>query len=107
MRKIIFTVLIIVIAALAFVAGDRHGKDQNNGAAGDTERSILYYTDPMNPGFRSEKPGTAPCGMPLEPVYAEVGAAGEQVVTSGGPPQSPGAVTINPARQQLIGVQHR
>jgi len=106
MRKILFTVLIIVIAALAFVAGDRHGKDQTGTAATKkTERMILYYTDPMNPGFRSEKPGTAPCGMPLEPVYGEVGVDGEQVITSGGPLQSPGAVTVNPARQQLIGVQ--
>ncbi|MGB6970700.1 MAG: efflux RND transporter periplasmic adaptor subunit, partial [Desulfobulbales bacterium] len=105
MRTILVTVLIIVIAAVAFVAGDRYGKDQNSGAARDTERRILYYTDPMNPGFRSEQPGTAPCGMPLEPVYAEVGADGEQIVTSGGPPQSPGAVQVNSSRQQLIGVR--
>ena len=105
MRRILFTILIIGIAALAFVAGNRHGQDQNSGSAGDIERKILYYTDPMNPGFRSEQPGTAPCGMPLEPVYAEVGADGEQVVTSGGPPQAPGAVQVNSARQQLIGVR--
>ena len=106
MRKILFTVLIIVIVALAFVAGDRYGKNQTGTAATKkTERTILYYTDPMNPGFRSEQPGTAPCGMPLEPVYAEVGADGEQVVTSGGPPQAPGAVQVNSARQQLIGVR--
>ena len=105
MRRILFTILIIGIVALAFVAGNRHGQDQNSGATVDTERRILYYTDPMNPGFRSEQPGTAPCGMPLEPVYAEVGAAGEQVVTSGGPVQAPGAVQVNSARQQLIGVQ--
>ena len=106
MRTILVTVLIIVIAAVAFVAGDRYGKKvQDSSATGTTERSILYYTDPMNPGFRSEKPGTAPCGMPLEPVYAEVGADGKQVVTSGGPVQSPGAVQVNSARQQLIGVR--
>jgi RND family efflux transporter MFP subunit len=105
MRKILYTVLIIVIAALAFVAGDRYGNDQSGKAAPKTERTILYYTDPMNPGFRSEKPGTAPCGMPLKPVYGEVGADGEQVITSGGPLQSPGAVRVNLALQQLIGVQ--
>ena len=104
MRKILFIILIIGIAAMAFVAGDRYGnKDQTGSAARETERRILYYTDPMNPGFRSEQPGTAPCGMPLEPVYAEIGADGEQVVISGSP-QSPGAVRINQARQQLIGV---
>jgi len=105
MRKIIFAILIVVIATIAFVAGDRYGKNQTGGAGTKAERTILYYTDPMNPGFRSEKPGVAPCGMPLEPVYAEVGAAGEQVVISGGPLQSPGAVKISQAKQQLIGVQ--
>ncbi len=105
MRKILFTAVIVIAVAVAFLAGNRYGRDQSVGAAGETERRILYYTDPMNPGFRSEKPGTAPCGMPLEPVYAEVGANGEQVVTSGGPLQSPGAVKINQARQQLIGVR--
>ena len=34
---------------------------------------VLYYVDPMNPSFRSTEPGVAPCGMPLEPVYADVG----------------------------------
>ena len=105
MRKILFLVLIIIIAALAFVAGDRHGKEQIGITAKKTERTILYYTDPMNPGFRSEKPGTAPCGMPLEPVYGEVGADGEQVISSGRPILSSGAVTVNSARQQIIGVQ--
>ena len=56
MRKILFIILILIFAALAFVAGDRYGKDQGNGATLQTERKILYYTDPMNPGFRSEKP---------------------------------------------------
>ena len=106
MSKIFTTILIIVIAALAFIAGDRLGKDQTGSTVTkEIERKVIYYTDLMNPGFRSEKPGTAPCGMPLEPVYAEVGADGKQVITSGGPPQSPGAVTVNPARQQLIGVR--
>jgi Cu(I)/Ag(I) efflux system membrane fusion protein len=32
---------------------------------------VLYYVDPMHPGYRSEEPGKAPdCGMDLEPVYA-------------------------------------
>lgn len=105
MRKIPVALLFILIAVVAFVAGNRYGDNQPGGTDIKSERTILYYTDPMNPGFRSEKPGTAPCGMPLEPVYAEVGGEGEQIVMSGGPPQSPGAVTINRARQQLIGVQ--
>ena len=39
------------------------------------ERKILHYVDPMNPAFKSDKPGIAPCGMPLEPVYADQGDA--------------------------------
>jgi RND family efflux transporter MFP subunit len=105
MRKILFAILIVVIVAIAFVAGDRYGKNKTGGAGTKAERTVLYYTDPMNPGFRSEKPGTAPCGMPLEPVYAQVGDAGEQLVISGGPLQSPDAVKISQAKQQLIGVQ--
>ena len=106
MRKVSIIIIIIVIAVLAFWAGGRFGnKDTVSGVNNETQPKILYYTDPMNPGFRSDTPGTAPCGMPLEPVYAEVGAGGEQVVTSGGPPQSPGAVKINQVRQQLIGVR--
>ncbi|MEK6195785.1 MAG: efflux RND transporter periplasmic adaptor subunit, partial [Deltaproteobacteria bacterium] len=105
MRKILFAIIILAITGLAFLAGGWYGKDQGSSSNPEVERQIVYYTDPMNPAFRSEKPGVAPCGMPLEPVYAEVGAEGEQVVISGGPPQSPGAVKINSARQQLIGVR--
>ncbi len=39
--------------------------------AATQKRTILYYTDAMNPGSRYDKPGKAPDGMDLEPVYAE------------------------------------
>jgi hypothetical protein len=36
------------------------------------ERKILYWTDPMNPGFKSDKPGKSPfMDMELVPVYAD------------------------------------
>jgi multidrug efflux pump subunit AcrA (membrane-fusion protein)/YHS domain-containing protein len=53
----------------------------------------------MHPSYRSTKPGIAPdCGMALEPVY------------EGGDPSStlqlpPGAVSLSPERQQLIGAR--
>jgi Cu(I)/Ag(I) efflux system membrane fusion protein len=103
MRKAIFFIIIIVIAGLAFLAGDRYGKDQGAGSNAPAAKKVLYYTDPMNPGFRSEKPGTAPCGMPLEPVYAEA-EDGKGPMVIGGPKPPPGAVKISAARQQLIGV---
>jgi RND family efflux transporter MFP subunit len=103
MKKVSIAVFFIIIVALAFLLGGWYGKDRADGSSSRAERKVLYYIDPMIPGFRSEKPGIAPCGMPLEPVYAEADGA-QQAVVIGAPPQSPGAVKISPARQQLIGV---
>src|ERR1035437_307735 len=56
---------------------------------------ILYYQDPMHPWYRSDKPGIAPDGMKLVPVYAsETPAAAIP----------PGGVEISSARQQIMGV---
>ncbi len=64
------------------------------------DRKILYYVDPMNPAFKSEKPGIAPCGMALEPVYAG---------SEGGPALPgqlrPGTIRVNLEKQQLIGIK--
>lgn len=98
MRKIIFAVIVLAIAGLSFLAGGWYGKGQPNSTVQKTEPKVLYYVDPMNPGFRSDKPGIAPCGMPLEPVYAD---AGEGRASS----LSPGTVTVSPSRQQIIGVK--
>lgn len=41
------------------------------------ERKVLYWTDPMTPGSRFDKPGKSPyMDMELEPVYAEEGSQG-------------------------------
>ena len=62
------------------------------------ERKVLYWVDPMNPSHRSDKPGKAPDGMDLVPVYAEEGEAAGSL--------PPGTVKISPQKQQLIGVQY-
>jgi RND family efflux transporter MFP subunit len=65
----------------------------------------LYYVDPMHPAYKSDKPGIAPdCGMQLEPVYA---AGVLATADAGNRPSSlsPGAVRIDPAKQQLFGVR--
>jgi Cu(I)/Ag(I) efflux system membrane fusion protein len=103
MKKISVVIILIAITVLAFLAGGWYGKDRSDISKARVEREVLYYTDPMNPGFRSDEPGVAPCGMPLEPVYADPGDKAAIVI--GGPPQSPGAVKISRARQQLIGVK--
>jgi RND family efflux transporter MFP subunit len=58
---------------------------------------ILYYVDPMNPTNKSDKPGKAPCGMDLVPVYDE-----DQPGADNHPS---GTVKISPEKQQMIGVK--
>jgi hypothetical protein len=66
-------------------------------SAAKTERKVLYWTDPMVPGYRSDKPGPSPfMDMDLVPVYEdEAGSAG------GGAP----VVTIRPEFIQNFGVR--
>ncbi len=48
------------------------------------ERRILYWRAPMDPSFRSDKPGKSPMGMDLVPVYADEDTpAGTVRVSSG------------------------
>lgn len=58
-------------------------------------RKILYYVDPMNPSHTSPQPGFAPCGMKLEPVYADSEPRHSQ----------PGEVSVPAGRQSLIGLK--
>ena len=85
------------LALLAFAAG-RYTAKSNHDNHTDPKR-VLYYVDPMHPSYRSDKPGIAPdCGMTLEPVYeGEDRAAKLQL--------RPGAVSISPEKQLLIGVR--
>jgi RND family efflux transporter MFP subunit len=90
-------ILLVALLPAAFLAGWFASRGGGS-AAGRGERKVLYYVDPMNPSFRSPDPGTAPCGMPLEPVYADGAAPG------GKGPAPPGAVSVRPERLQLLGV---
>jgi len=97
MKKIVALGSLVFLALLAFTAGRYTAKpnlDNHTGA-----KRVLYYVDPMHPSYRSDKPGIAPdCGMTLEPVYeGEDPAAKLQ--------WRPGAVSIGPEKQLLIGVR--
>jgi len=62
-------------------------------AGAPKERKIKYYVDPMNPNYIRDKPGKAPCGMDLVPVYEEVGE------------ETPGTIKVSPATIQSMGVR--
>lgn len=65
-------------ASVLWVATDR-------AVAGDTataSRKILYYTCPMHPSVKAEKPGACPiCGMNLVPVYDTKGGTNNPPTT--------------------------
>jgi Cu(I)/Ag(I) efflux system membrane fusion protein len=48
---------------------------------GRPERSVLYWKAPMDPNYRSDKPGKSPMGMDLVPVYGGDGNDDESVVS--------------------------
>ena len=62
-------------------------------------KRILYWTDPMLPGYKSDKPGKSPMGMDLVPVYEE------SHVGNAAAPEGYAAVLVTPQKQQLIGVK--
>ncbi len=64
-------------------------------------RKILYWTDPMIPGSKSDKPGKSPMGMDLVPVYAEEAASAKSAAS----PEGYAPVLLTQEKQQLIGVR--
>src|ERR1700687_6161057 len=85
----------------ALPAFGQHVHDQGAApaaATSKTERTILFWYDPMHPQVRSDKPGPSPdhCGMDLVPMYADEGEG------TGG---ATGGVHISPLRQQITGVR--
>ncbi|RMF01338.1 MAG: efflux RND transporter periplasmic adaptor subunit, partial [Alphaproteobacteria bacterium] len=88
------SILAVVILALGIGAG--YGIAQLGGGHDqDQGKKILYWVAPMDPNYRSDKPGKSPMGMDLIPVYEgqEPGGEGES------------ALTINPAVVNTIGVR--
>ena len=72
-------------------------------AKGPAGRKILYWTDPMVPGYRSNKPGKSPfMDMQLVPVYDDGAAAGP---AEGQAVAGYASIQLGSDRQQLIGVQ--
>jgi RND family efflux transporter MFP subunit len=75
--KAIRIIGLLVVIAFAFAGGYVYKAVKGDAATADKGgRKILYWVDPMHRAYKSDKPGIAPdCGMKLEPVYADGGAA--------------------------------
>ena len=72
-------ILIGVIYGGKVLAAFQH--DHGSAAAASSERRVLYWYDAMNPQHHYDKPGKAPDGMDLVPMYAEGEAAPPQSAT--------------------------
>ena len=74
-KTLVKTLSFVALLAAMFASGYVFRAMKHEPAA-TQGRPILYYVDPMHPAYKSDKPGVAPdCGMQLEPVYADEGAA--------------------------------
>lgn len=75
----------MLILALAIVGGAVLWQAPRNLPAADAKASgpkILYYTCPMHPSVKAEKPGNCPiCGMNLVAVYDTKGATSNPPAT--------------------------
>lgn len=88
--------LVLLIVLLTGLAAGRYlvpaGVGSDNGIS---EKEPLYWVAPMDPNFRSDKPGKSPMGMDLIPVYEENADATVDAST----------VRINPVVVNNLGVR--
>ena len=105
--KAIRIVGLLTAIALAFAGGYVYKAVKGGAPSADKGgRKVLYWVDPMHPAYKSDKPGIAPdCGMKLEPVYADGGAAAAPAAADVSTMEV-GTVQITPEKQQLIGVKY-
>ena len=100
MKTVKRLIVVLIFAGLGFGGGYFYNSARTQHADAESERKILYYVDPMNPAYKSDKPGAAPDGMKLVAVYADSVAAEEK------PAMPAGAFQVDPKKQQLIGVRY-
>lgn len=97
MKKVLFTVVLIIVALAVGVGIGRWWSPQTETASetpGKAERTVLYWKAPMDPNYRRDTPGKSPMGMDLVPVYADESEG-----------DAPGVVSISPAVVNNLGVR--
>jgi Cu(I)/Ag(I) efflux system membrane fusion protein len=94
-NKIMITIGVVIAFAVGAVVGPRLADMLSGETTGSEETSkekeVLYWVAPMDPKFKSDKPGKSPMGMDLVPVYEDA-ADGD-------------SVTINSTVQNNLGVR--
>ena len=80
--------------ATYWFATDTHALFSAEQTSSDSKKP-LYWVAPMDPNFKSDKPGKSPMGMDLIPVFEDAGSADDPV----------GTVRISPAVVNNLGVR--
>ncbi|WP_428390951.1 efflux RND transporter periplasmic adaptor subunit [Lichenicoccus sp.] len=73
-QRVVFLGSVAAIGLLAGIGGffvGHAGVEKPTVVASSGARKPLYWVGPMDPSFRSDKPGKSPMGMDLIPVYAD------------------------------------
>lgn len=94
-----FAFILIAGAVIGYGAGVITSRSANNSAGDEAaggDRKVAYWQAPMDPNFRSDKPGKSPMGMDLIPVYE-----GEESNSGAGA----SSVRIDPSVVNNIGVR--
>ena len=94
-------VWLLLVIPLVFIGGLIAGtmlfsEGQPDDAGEAIAAEPLYWVAPMDPGFRSDRPGKSPMGMDLVPVYAAEPGSGSV---------KPGEVRISSAVENNLGVK--
>ena len=92
--------ILTILLAVALIAVLVTRPSAKTSASNAGQKKVLFWVDAMNPAYKSDKPGKAPDGMGLVPVYAD-GTTGAAPSTVNGYAN----VKLASDRQQLIGVQ--
>lgn len=93
-RMIIAALLLLAGLAAGYAIGQLTSDEAVTAGPGEAERRVLYWHSPMDPGFRSDKPGKSPMGIDLVPVYEAEEADRDQ-----------GVIRISPAVVNNLGVR--
>jgi len=98
---VLTALLAVALVTIVFSRKESSKNPTTAAAPSPPARKVLYWVDPMVPGYKSDKPGKSPfMDMDLVPVY-EDGSSGETKEHAAG--YVP--VTVSTERQQAIGVR--
>jgi Cu(I)/Ag(I) efflux system membrane fusion protein len=92
--------ILTILLAIALVVVVIARPTAKTTAAAPAQKKVLFWVDSMNPAYKSDKPGKAPDGMDLVPVYDDAVTAAPSSDVAGY-----ADVKLTPDRRQLIGVQ--